>query len=178
MLRVAFLISLASLLFLCGCGYQQSGKYDASAPRGYHWHSLYRQDIATIFVPIFDNKDFTRGVEFKLSKALVHQIQANTPYRVTDREHADTILEGEITSVRANVENRGQVSSTPREQLVTLTVNFLWKDMKTGKILVQRKGFEQSVSYYPTLGEGQFVGNQESAEKLALGIVQELQAQW
>jgi hypothetical protein len=169
---------LGIALLAGGCGYTQSGSYDSSDKSGYHWHSLYRQDIQTIFVPIFDNKDYNRGLEFKLSKAVIHQIQANTPYRIADREHADSILEGEITAVRINNLSNAPNSLTPQEQLVTLTVNFLWKDMRSGRIIVQRKGFEQSVAYYPTLGEGQFVANQESAEKLAIGIVQELQAPW
>ena len=32
--------------------------------------------------------------------------------------------------------------------------------------------------YYPTLGEGAFVGKQSGVERLAVGIVQELQAEW
>jgi len=179
-MRIAW--SIVWLLAVAGCGYQHTGSYDESGQStsagGYHWHSLYRQDIKTICVPIFDTKDYTRGLEFKLSKALIHQIQANTPYRISDREHADTILEGEITGVKVNTLSVSPNSLTPQDQLVTLTVNFLWKDMRSGKILVQRKGFEQSVSYYPTLGEGQYVANQETADKLAIGIVQELQATW
>jgi len=61
---------------------------------------------------------------------------------------------------------------------VTLRVNFIWNDLRTGRILTQRKGFEQATTYYPTLGEGELVGTQQAVERLALGIVQELQADW
>jgi hypothetical protein len=37
---------------------------------------------------------------------------------------------------------------------------------------------EQTSSFYPTLGEGRFTGTQVATEKLALAIVQELQADW
>ena len=59
-----------------------------------------------------------------------------------------------------------------------MRINFTWKDQRTGKILVDRRRFEQTTTYYPTLGEGQFVGSQENVERLALAIVQELEADW
>ena len=59
-----------------------------------------------------------------------------------------------------------------------IDLDFTWKDLRTGKILVERRRFEQSTTYYPTLGEGQFVGSQQNVERLALAIVQEMQADW
>jgi outer membrane lipopolysaccharide assembly protein LptE/RlpB len=172
------LASILSFLLLAGCGYHQSGRYDEAPQPGYKWQSLYRQDIQTVAVPTFQTKDFHTGVEFRLSKAVVQQLEANTPYKVVDRDRADTILEGEVINVRTTPLSTGSFTNIPQEQLVTVTVNFLWKDLRSGRILVQRKGFDQSVPYYPTLGEGEVVGIQQSMEKLALAIVQELQAEW
>jgi outer membrane lipopolysaccharide assembly protein LptE/RlpB len=163
---------------LAGCGYSQSGKYDGPQQPGYKWQSLYRQDIQTVAVPIFISKDFRQGVEFRLTTAVVHQLEAHTPYKVVDRDRADTILEGEVVAVRTNTVSIGRENAIPQEQLMTVTVNFTWKDLRTGRILLQRKGFDQSVPFYPTLGEGEFIGMQDSSEKLALGIVEELQAPW
>jgi hypothetical protein len=50
--------------------------------------------------------------------------------------------------------------------------------LRTGRVYVQRKDFRQTAPYYPTLGEGQFVGQQQNVERLALAIVQEMQAEW
>src|SRR4051812_38359738 len=91
---VTYILSL--LLLLSGCGYSQSGGEPAA---GYQWRSLYRQDVKTVSVGIFANKDFTQGVEFALSKAVINQLEAHSPYKVAPRERADTILEGEITSI-------------------------------------------------------------------------------
>jgi hypothetical protein len=171
------LLALATLIVTCcGCGYRQSN--DDNTQRGYVWHSLYREDIRTIAVPIFTNKDFQRGMEFQLTKAVVNDIEQITPYKVVDREKADTILEGEITSVRSNYLSLDAQTALPQEQMLTVTVNFVWKDLRTGKILVNRKGFSQSSTYYPTLGESTYVGTQSNAEKLALAIVQQLEANW
>jgi len=166
--------ALACLSAATGCGYESSDTTVA----GYHWQSIYRTDVHTVCVPIFQTRDFHRGVEFQVSDALVHQIEAFTPYKVVARDHADTILEGEIVSVRTNPISLSETTGVPQEQLASVIVSFTWKDLRTGKILVERKNFSQSAAYYPTLAEGSFVGTQSAAEKLAAGIVQQMEAAW
>lgn len=165
------------LCVLSGCGYNQSNS-PAAQQNGYQWKSLYREDINTIAVPIFKNKDFERGVEFNLTQAIVQQIEQRTPYKVVGKDRADTILEGEIVEITRSTVSNDARAAIPQEQLFIVRVNFLWKDLRSGKILTERRNFEQSATYYPTLGEGQFIGTQQNVEKLALGIVQELQADW
>jgi len=168
------------LVVLClatGCGYQQSGSM-ASAPAGYQWPSLYRGDVHTVAVPIFTNKSYYRGVEFNLTKAVTSQLETQSPYKIVDQSRADTILEGEILRVRVRTISGDRLANVPQEQLYNVTVNFVWRDLRTGKILVERKDFEQAAPYYPTLGEGQFTGAQQNVERLALAIVHELQAPW
>jgi hypothetical protein len=160
---------------LSGCGYQTSGSTD-NAPAGYEWSSLYRTDVKTVAVPIFTNRTFFRNVEFDLSKAVANQLEAKSPYKIAPRERADTVLEGEVIRVRQRTISNSPNNALPQEQLYIVRVNFIWKDLRTGKILVERKDFEQAVSYYPNLGEGQFVAQQDNTERLALAIVQELQA--
>lgn len=169
-LRVSLCAAMTMALLVIGC----SGGDD----RGYRWESLYREDIQTVAVPIFANKDFERGVEFRLTQALVQQIEGRTPYKVVARSDADTILEGEIVRVLSDPISLELRSAQPQEQLYTLVVNFTWKDLRTGQIIRQRKNFEQSTPYYPTLGEGDFFGRQDAVEKLAVAIVQELEASW
>lgn len=175
-------VLLAPLLAaaIAGCGYQQSDYPGAEerAAEGYKWRSLYREDVRTVAVPVFGNRSFERNVEFDLSKAVVNYIESNTPYKVVPKERADTILEGEVTRVEIDTISNDNVIAIPQEQLLTLRVNFTWKDLRTGRVLAERKGFEQSGAYYPTLGEGRFVGAQQNVERLAVAIVQELQADW
>ena len=169
-------IALVALVGVTGCGYKNAG--DAGGGGGYHWQSVYRDDIHTVAVPIFKSNVFQRGIEFSLSKALVSQIEANTPYKVVPRERADTILEGEIVEVSVHTLSSDRNAGIPQEQLLDVRVNFTWKDLRTGQILVERRNMEQTATYYPTLGEGRFVGTQEATERLALAIVQELQSDW
>jgi hypothetical protein len=178
---VKFFFCLLPFTFclVAGCGYQQSGSYDNLDPKSsYKWASLYREDVQTVAVPIFTNKDFRRGVEFRLSKAVINQLEAHTPYRVAPRERADTILEGEIVRLDVSTLSRDVRTNIPQEQLYVMTVNFTWKDLRSGRILVERRQFQQTAPYYATLGEGETVGSQDAIEKLALSIVQEMQADW
>jgi len=174
----SFLICVHLLLLLCmsGCGYTHEG--GAPSGEGYQWQSLYRQDVKTVAVPIFTNKTYRRGVEFQLTKALVNQIEAKSPYKVVPKERADTLLEGEIVDIRLQNLSSDVNLAIPQEQLYVVTVDFTWKDLRTGRLLVERRNFQQTNTFYPTLGEGEFVGSQQNVEKLALAIVQELQANW
>ena len=122
--------------------------------------------------------DFARVDEFTLTKAVVMQIEQRTPYKVVSRDKADTIIEGQITRVKLTTVSSDRSSALPQEQLYGVRVDFVWKDLRTGKILVERRGFEQQSPFYPTLGEGRPTGAINSVEQLAIAIVQELEAQW
>ena len=179
-------------LVALGCGYSQADysqsgasageadflAADGNSGRGPTSRTLYRDDVRTIAVPIFGNRSFERNVEFDLTKAIVQYVESATPYKVVPRERADTILEGEITHVEIDTVSQSPFNTQPQEQLIEVRVNFTWKDLRTGRILTQRRRFEQSGTYYPTLGEGRFIGAQQQVERLAIAIVQELQQDW
>ena len=178
MKRASGILCLCTTL-LAGCGYRSHNSATTQPDKpGYTWNSLYRQDIGSVAVPTFTSTSFQRGVEFSLSKAVVNQLEASTPYKVLPREKADTVLEGEIVNADvANLSN-DRTAAIPQEQMLTLTINFVWKDLRSGQILCERRGFEQSATCYPTLCESRFTGTQQAVERLANAIVQELQADW
>ena len=173
-LVILFILSMV----LCGCGYSQSGGESNKLEGSYHWNSLYREDIQTVAVPFCSTKDFRRGIEFRLTEAVIKQLEAHAPYKVVPKERADTILEGQVVSVHLGTISKDFQTNLPREQEVVITVDLTWKDLRTGKILLQRKNLQQDAVYYPQLGEGEFVGAQQAIERFALTIVQELQADW
>ncbi|HET6251839.1 MAG TPA: LPS assembly lipoprotein LptE [Tepidisphaeraceae bacterium] len=172
---IAVALFLAAMLS-AGCGYHLSGNPDNEP--GYQWHTLYRDDVKTVAVPIFGNRTYVQGAEFKLTKAVIGQIEGQTPYKVVPKERADTILDCEIVNTRTITLSNNRTSAVPMEQMFVFVVRFTWRDLRTGKILIKREGFEQTSPYYPTLGEDQWVGQQENIERLALAIVQEMQADW
>jgi len=173
-----FMAATLLLVVVAGCGYSQSGGENNKQQSGYHWNSLYREDIQTVAVPIFTTTDFRRGVEFRLTEAVIKQLELHAPYKVVPKERADTILEGQVTSVKVGTLSRDFFTNLPREQEVLITVDLTWKDLRTGKILLQRRGLQQDAVFHPPLGEGEFVGAQQAIERIALVIVQEMQADW
>ena len=167
-----FILTLSAI----GCGYSHPGSEPGNS--WYQWRSLYREDVRSVSIPVFKNRTYYRGVEFSLTKALANQIESRTPYKVVSDERADTMLYGEVVEVDIRTVSNDPRTAIPQEQLMGLRVNFTWKDLRTGQILTERRNFEQTNSFYPTLGESRFVGSQLAVERLALGIAQELQADW
>ena len=166
-------ILLALLTLAGGCASQDTG-----GKGGYEWGTLYRQDVNTVAVPVFRSASFRRGVEFALTKAVVQKVESLTPYKVVPEARADTVLEGEITDVRLGTLSEDREVAIPQEQLYVVRIDFKWRDLRSGQVLVDRKGFEQTVTFFPTLGEGEFVGSRASVERLATAVVQEMQADW
>src|SRR3989304_4725045 len=69
---------------------------------GYSSKSLLRSNVRSIYVPIFDNNTFRRGYEFDLTKAVRDQILLRTRLSIVDKDEADSILFGKISSVNEN----------------------------------------------------------------------------
>jgi hypothetical protein len=168
--------SILAAVLLCAMAVSCSSQ--SGSESGWHWGSVYREDIHSVAVPVFSSRDYHRGVEFQLSDSLVKKIEEFTPYKVEPRERADTILEGEIVSVTPSTLSLNPFTATPQEEEYSIIVNFTWKDLRTGKILVTKQNFEQATTYFPNLGEGQYVAAESSVEKLALGIVNEMEGPW
>lgn len=167
------LVFVAAAISAAGCGYNRDG-----ASQGYQWSSLYRQDVQTVAVPIFTNATYHRGIEFQLTEAVIKNLEAYTPYKAAPRERAETVLEGHVTSVDVRTISRDRQTNVAREQMMSISVDLVWKDLRDGRILAQRRGLRQSAVFYPTLAEGQFLGSQSAVQEMALAIVQTLEAEW
>ena len=166
------------LLSLAGCGYQAAGVGDPDAKTGYQWKSLYREDVQTVAVPVFVNRSFRRGLESDLTTSVIQQLEEHSPYKVVPAARADTILEGIITDADTTTLSQDIYTGLPQEQSYNITVSFTWKNLRTGQIYAQRRNYDQHTSFFPTLGEADSIGAKDAVQRLALGIVQEMQADW
>ncbi len=142
---------------------------------GYSSKSLYRSSVKTISVPIFQNKTFNREWEFKLTEAICKNIEYRTPYKIAYGERADTELTGELVMVAQDTLTRRYGLNLPRETQVTVAVNFQWKDLRSGRILVRREQFNRSATDIPQIGERTDDATQLAIERLAAAIVEQLQ---
>lgn len=99
---------------------------------GYTTAPLYDDTIRTVYVPIFDNVTFRRGLELDLTRAVVREIEAKTPFKVVNcREQADTELRGKIVNRRKALVNLNQLGEI-REGEVALAVELQWIDLREG----------------------------------------------
>ena len=142
---------------------------------GYSTRSLYNQSIHTVAVPIWKNKTFRREWEFRLVEAIDKNIEARTPYKVATNGRADSELTGEITSIDQTVLTRRYGINLPRETQLTVVVNFTWKDLRSGRILLERKQFNRSATDIPVIGERVDDAEQVAIERLAAAIVDQMQ---
>ena len=147
---------------------------------GYSHKELFSDEYTSVAVPIFENRTFYRGVERDLGEALVKEIEQRTPYKVISPNAANTILQGTILKIEQNQLARRRPGGVPEELEVTITVDFEWKDLRTGQIIRDRKGFEAVGRYVPTSPVGQpfEVGQHMAVQALARDIVSTLQANW
>jgi hypothetical protein len=105
---------------------------------GYTTRPNYDTRYKTVQVKIFKDPTFwavvpVPGLEMELTKAIVREIEAKTPYKVVQC-NADTELVGSIKSFTKAILNQNQMFEQ-REVETTLLAEVLWRDLKTGKIL-------------------------------------------
>jgi hypothetical protein len=134
-------IASPSLILLAACAFLlPSCNWDGNfTVLGYTTKPQYPCDIRTVYVPIFKNNTYRRGIEFDLTRAVVREIEAKTPYKVVSNcLSADTELSGTIISLNKNVINRDQLNEV-REAETTLAVEIVWKDLRTQEILSGRR---------------------------------------
>lgn len=153
----------------------------ASDPtQGYVWSGTYSGDIRTVSVPIFQNSTFSRGLEVQLTDAIIKEIQSRTPWRVVTPSQANATLSGAITESRLRELSSGRDTGLVQEQGVQLTVQFDFKDNRTGRVLVSRRNFTASDVFIPAerLNERLETGEHGAVARLARDIVSELRSAW
>ena len=91
--------------------------------------SLYRPDVYSVSVPIFDSDSLRRDLGERLTEAVVKEIELKTPYKVVDGVAADSILSGRILrdSKYVVAEN---VNDEPRDIETELQIEVSWRDRR------------------------------------------------
>lgn len=157
-------VILAGTLLAAGCGYTNE--------------SLHPQTVRTVYVEMFQSREFRRGIEFELTEALRKQIDVSTPYTNTAPEKADTILSGEVLEWRESSLGWDPIAIRPRETAGTLIIRYRWKDVRTGKLLRDRPRFVTTVTYVRPAGESVANGRLDAVGKMAHNIVSDMENSW
>lgn len=167
MLRSSLILTaiLAGTTLVSGCGYSME--------------PLHPTDVKTVYVSMFTRgKDvYRRGIEFRITEAVVKRIQQDTPYRIADKAKADTQLSGSLDVIPQRVLSFNPDTGTPNEMEMTLVVSFTWTDLRSGKTRVKRTNLRETATYIPPspLNEDFFQGSEDAVNRLAQKIVEQME---
>lgn len=146
----------------------------AAAGCGYSTPKLVRQDVQTVYVPVFDNETFRAGQEKPLTVAVQEEIRRNTKLSLAPKDEADTVLTGTITEVDEYVVTK-TISDRIVNKRIGMTVQIEWKDRRTERPIVSEQQVRVTDRFSPGLGEDKFTGlHEETAQQ----IVENLWAEW
>src|SRR5262245_51231056 len=119
----------ALLACLAGCS--------SDPTRGYSFTSTHPGSVRSVAVPIFDNQSFHKGIEVQLTEAIIKEIQRSTPWVVIQGSGgADTTLTGVITDTNLKNLTTSSPTGLVQEMAVEMTVDFDWRDARTGTYLI------------------------------------------
>jgi hypothetical protein len=127
---------------------------------------------------MFESREFRRDLEFMLTEAVKKRIGMSTPYRLADKSKADTILTGAVLEERQAALAPDFRSRQPLEKQMTMVVKVQWKDLRTGKILMDQPLALQSVDYLFAAGETEKFAQQRAMDRLAERIVGKMYDEW
>ena len=145
---------------------------------GYTTKRPHPQSVRTVYVDMFQSREFRRGIEMRLTEAVRKRIDMDTDYRNAPRRRADTLLTGEVKEFRQSAFADDFRTDLPREIVGQLVVGFRWKDLRTGKILAENPNLVQECNYVRSLDETEFEGLSKAVEDLAERIVENLETSW
>ncbi len=139
-MRVYLLIVAIAATAFVGC--QSGGNVSLF---GYSTAPPFDPNIKTVYVPVFKNTAFqttpNRDIEVDLTAAIIREIHSRSTMRVvSDRESADTELLGTIYNIEKGIFNRTQQNHA-RYAEITVSANIVWRDMRTGRVLSNRRPF-------------------------------------
>ena len=163
------LCSCALCLGLCGC--------DGMA--GYSNESLFPQDVRSVYLEMFNNQTFRRGVEYELSDALAKRIEVDSPYKiVSDSDRADTVISGQIVSIGELALSTDRELGTVLEKEVEMQAVVNWKNLKTGQLLIDHIIVSASASYSEYQMQDFKYASTLAANNLARKIVELMERKW
>jgi hypothetical protein len=165
-------LATAAVFVLAGCNDDPN--------MGYTMADQYRSGISSVHVPMWDRgRDvYRRDLEFRLTEAVVKEIQTSTKYRIAEKADADTMLSGEVVLVTQTVMAFNPDTGNPYEQEIMLTIAFRWQDLRTGEILAEEKNLQISSTYIQDFNEDFFQGSQDVIDRAARRIVEHMEAPW
>lgn len=157
------LTTCAVIAFITGCGYS--------------FRPLTRADVKTIYVPVFENRTFYRGLEFDLTREVTEKIKQKTSLKIVDKDAADTILHGEIIEVRQRDQIRRDRLTTI-EGRVEVVASVTWTDRRTNQVLLKRSNIQALADFIVPRRQDATSATKEAMSDLAEKIINLMEEAW
>lgn len=166
--------AILGAMLMAGCAGYQVG-----------YNSLYRPDIRTVHVPVFESESLRPQLGERLTEAVIREIQLRTPYQVVHTPDADSVLAGRIVRATKRVvaENR---NDDARDIATEFAVEVRWTSRR-GQLLMQQTGIPvpelvvdatSSSEFFPETGQSLATAQQRVIERLARDIVGQMEIWW
>jgi hypothetical protein len=165
------MVAVAGTLFSSGC---------ASDPRaGYSTKSTFPANVRSVQVPIFGNTTSEPGQEALLTEAVIKELQARG-FSVLQNTASDSVLTGTLTGLDLRRLSQDPKTGLVQDMSLAATIDFEWRDARTGKVIVARRSFSASDSFAPAARGNEPI---EAARYSAFGtlakdLVNELRTAW
>jgi hypothetical protein len=148
--------------------------------------TLFRPDIRTVHVPVFQSDSLRRYLGERLTEAVIKELESRSPYKVVGgAEVADSLLTGRILSDTKRVAAESK-NDDAREIETTLAVEVQWVNIR-GEPLMQRSvlplpmlGLDIAVdsNFIPEGGQSLTTAQQQVIHRLAREIVNQMEMYW
>jgi len=146
---------------------------------GYSNASLFPDDVGSVYLEMLDNSSFRRGIEYAVSDALAKRIEMETPYKiVSSRDRADSIMSGRLVTAGDSILTLEREVGRALEKEVVLTAVVNWKNLKTGRLMINDRTVAAAASYSDFQDQDFTYASAVAANNLARNIVQLMEDPW
>lgn len=156
------------------------GGCSSDPTKGYSFAPVSNMQVRSVGVPIFENGTYNKGLEVDLSEAIIKELQRSTQIDVTRSANAETVLTGVVTNSELKRIAVDSQTGYVDQLAVRITVDFDWKDNRSGKVILSRRSFSAVDSFSPARRAGELLeqGQHSAVQRLARAIVEEMRSSW
>lgn len=160
-------LALMAAVVSSGCAAYQVGN-----------QSLFRGDIRSVHVAIFESDSFRRFLGQQLTEAVIKQIEQDTTLAIADPATADSFITGRIVD-----DNKRPIAldqfGEPRVLQTNWQVEVNWVD-RSGVPLMprQRLRINEAVDFIPEGGQSLSTAQRDASRRIARQIVGQMEIPW
>lgn len=154
---------------------------------GYRWgnETLYRTDIRTVHVPIFQSDSYRRFLAEWLTEAVIKEIELTTPYKVVGAGEADSVLIGRIVRDEKQIVAEDKYD-VPRNIDAKLLVEVRWQN-SSGNLFGNAAmvplpdaalQIAEASTFLPEFGQSLTTAQEKVVVELAQHIVGQMENPW